>query len=351
MKMCLEKHREALESFWHENTNDPRIAVAISERLRWLYERNPDGATRTWLGFSPSPDSRIIGCGSLISRRMALGGRRYLGGNLADFAVDKAHRLAGPAIMIQRAIVRGSKEAGFDLVYGWPNDKSVGVCKRVGYTSIGMATRWVKPLHTEKKLREALKNPLIRKAAAAGVDRVLMANDWRKILSRLVAFRSETLLRADERFDALWARMRLPYLVGEKTAAYLNWRYADYTTKRIRFFCVTGRLSQRLLGYAVYSVRGDVASVEDLLVDDLNEHLDVLLLGLALKVRDEGACSLSLTYLGTDKLFPRLRSLGFFDRGGDRPLIVYLDKDPPEELMKAAFDSKQWFIFDGELDI
>lgn len=349
--MCLEEHRDALVGLWRENMSDPRIAGAIPERLRWLYERNPEGTTRTWLGLSPAPDSRIIGCCSLISRRMVFEGRTYRAGNLADFAVDKAHRLAGPAIMIQSAIVRGSKEAGFNMVYGWPNAKSVAICKRVGYIPIGTATRWVKPLRSEKKLREFLKNPILSKAAAVGVDQVLLANDRRKLLPRMTSVRNETLVRADVRFDALWNRVRLPYLLGEKTAAYLNWRYADFITNPYRFFCITERLSRLLLGYAVYSVHDDVATVDDLFVDDLGKHLDALLLGLSLKVRGEGARSLCLTYLGTDKLPPRLRSLGFFDRGGDRPLIVYIDKDAPEELKKAALDPQRWFVFDGELDI
>jgi hypothetical protein len=365
--MRLADHREALAKLWADNMGDPRIAGKLAERIVWLYEKNPSGPARTWLGLSPAPTSQIIGCGSLFPRAMWVGGEMVQGGVLADFAVDKHHRLAGPAITIQRAIVKGSRESGFDFVFGWPNAKSVAVVKRVGYTPIGTTSSWVKPLRTEKKLAELLAEkaaarprfarlapaaPLLAKVGAPILDRALWANDWRMLAPSLRELRSAVVDRADRRFDELWQRGRenMPFIAGEKTADYLNWRYADFTTARYRFFTLSERSTDRLVGYVAYYVRNDAAFVADLYCDDLS-RVDPLLAGCAIAARREKVRSLSLTYIGTDRFTSRLRRLGFFDRGGERPLIVYLDPQARDDLRQAVLDPQRWFMFDGELDI
>jgi hypothetical protein len=361
--MRLEEHRDALARVWADNMGDPRIAGKIGERMEWLYERNPSGPARTWLGLSPA--AQVIGCGSLFPRRMWLGERMVHGGVLADFAVDRQHRLAGPAITIQRAIVKGSRDSGFDFVYGWPNAKSVAVVKRVGYAAIGETKSWVKPLRTERKLGEVLAPGLARVSprlerfapAAARVgapllNRALWANDWRMLAPRLVDVRTEIVERADRRFDELWQRGRaaMPYVTGERTSAYLNWRYAEFTTARYRFLVLVERRSGRLTGYVAWHVRGDAAFVADLFCDGL-EWVDELLIACAIAVRKDGVRSLSLSYVGTEAFTSRLRRLGFFPRGGDRPIIVYLDPAADQGLKQAVIDPARWFMFDGELDI
>ena len=58
----------------------------------------------------------------------------------------------------------------------------------------------------------------------------------------------EIVDRADARFDRLWERARHHYgLAGERTSAYLNWRYAEFTTARHRFFCLTDGVGEGTL--------------------------------------------------------------------------------------------------------
>jgi hypothetical protein len=351
--MSLNEHREILERLWRENMSDPKIAKVIPARIEWLYEQNPEGPARTWLGQAPAPESTIIGCGSLYPRWMDFRGRTYRVGNLVDFAVDKLHRIAGSAVAIQSAIARESLDFGFDLVYVWPNSRSLAVFKRVGYTVLGKTSRWVKPIRVEKKLGEVLKNPIITKVVAKGIDGFLLSNDWRKIILKMStgSLRTEIVRRADFRFDALWNRVPSPHFIGVKNALYLNWRYADCPTEAYYFYCLVDNLSQDLLGYAVFSLKDDIAMIEDLFVDGLAEHLAILLLGLSGEVRKQGARSISLTYIGSDVLLPRLRSLGFYNRGGDRFLMVKLGKNAHEELRNGAFDANNWFAFSGDLDI
>ena len=344
--------RDSLLQIWRDNMGDPRIAGKTTERFRWLYETNPSGPAKTWLGLAPA--GNVIGCGSLYPRRMKVDGKLLKGGNLADFAVDKQHRLAGPAITIQRAIVTGSKGAGFDFVFGWPNAKSVAVVKRVGYAPIGATKSWVKPLRTSSRLAPVIAEKLpklphpelVAKVGGPVLDLALAARDLARRAPSLMQVRAQVLDRADARFDDLWARAKLPFIVGEKTSAYLNWRYAEFTTEKYQFYCLFDRRGGELRGYAAYTIRGDVAFIADLFVEDLDRDVDPLLLGLAHELRFSPVRSLSLTYIGTPRFTDRLPALGFFDRGGDRPLILWLEQ--PNAFLS---DPDNWFMFDGELDI
>lgn len=349
--MRLAEHRDALIKVWSENMTDPNVKHAAPERLRWLYDENPSGSAQTWLLLK---EAEVIGCGSIFPREMRVGGRIVKSGVLADFAVDKAHRTAGPALTVQRAIARESKGSGFEFVYAWPNDKSVAVVKRVGYQVVGNAVSWVKPLRTLanlKKLKPFQSVPPAAHVAAPLGDAALLANDIRLYAPFARKYRTKVLDRADERFDDLWERAKSPYVVGKKSQAYLNWRYAQFTTARFRFFCLFERKTGKLAGYIVYKVEDHAAFLGDLFCENLDEHVAPLLVRFALYVRREGARTVYLTYVGTPRFTDQLHRLGFRERVSGRSLIVDVDPARPAELRDTVLEPANWLMFDGELDI
>jgi hypothetical protein len=356
----LDEHREALAALWRENMSDARIGDVVPERMRWLYERNPAGAAITWLGVVAG-EGTVIGCGSVFPRRMWVQGRSIQAGVLADFAVTKTHRVAGAAIAIQRAVAKGSLPAGVQFLYGYPNEKAVAIFKRLGYKHVGDSTVWIKPLRSEYKLRERITHAGLVSATAAVVDTGLAVAD--KALSLVAAgarlrrgdrrkFDVVALDRADERFDDLWIRARGEYsIVGEKSSAYLNWRYTEFTTKKHVFFCLADKKSGALAGYAVYSVIGHKAVIADLFCENLAVTSKALLLRLASHLRRAGVSSIVFNYLGSEAFASTLKAAGFLRRSDNRSMIAYVDPKGPEELRNVVFDRYAWFMIDGELDI
>jgi hypothetical protein len=361
LRLDEDREREALIRLWAENMGDPRIRDATHERMRWLYEANPSGWPRTWVGVAA--DQSVIGCGSLLPRRMLVGGRQLIAGILIDFAVDRRHRLAGPAIVLQRAIMEGSRDAGFDFLLGWPNAKSVAVMKRIGYMAVGLTRSWVKPLRTASRLgpliaeRFATRLPSwvapegLARFGGPVLDRLLLVRDFARRAIHLPGTQLVLSDRIDARVDELWARAATSFTVGEKTSAYLGWRYSGFPTERYRFGLLMERRSDRLLGYVAFALRGDAAHVVDLFVEDIDRHVGPLLLGLGSAMRRESVRSISLTYLGTQRLSDHLPRLGFFDRGGERPLIIWLAPGTSEDLRTRLTNPENWLMLDGELDI
>ena len=348
-----EEHRGALVRLWSENLpHHERVGQVARERLQWLYDDNPAGPPRTLLALHVE-QNQIIGCGSTLRRRMWALGRMIDTGMPCDFAVTKKHRVGGAAIGIQRALVDGSNAAGLAFLCGSPNKKSLPIVKRVGYHVIGDAHAWVKPLRSAYKLRAYLKHPLLAQLAGPVVDLALRSLDLVRVPPRR-AWVGELVDRADDRFDGLWDRARERYMImGEKTSAFLNWRYGGFTTERYRMFALTAKDGGALAGFVVFYTRPDgKVFVVDLFAEDLQATLDQLMMGFARAMRREGHTSIYLNYVGNGAFGERLKRAGFF-RTTDlkRSLVVYFEKGAPDALADGLLKRDNWLMFDGDMDI
>jgi hypothetical protein len=345
----LPEHRDALVRLWSESLgNLGANEAAIQQRIDWLYKKNPNGPTRTWLG--TSDDSQVIGCASVLSRDVLVGHRLCKVGVLADFAVQREHRFAGAALSIQKAVLLGARQERLPLVYGWPNDGSFPILKRLGYAVVGASNTWVKPLRSHAVLLQMIGRPKVVKAAEPLADQALRFNDWRLWLPYLATYRHEVLERADPRFDELTERSRIRGIVGRRTWAYLNWRYAEFTTARYKFFCLLERASGLIVGYIAYKFEKDVAFVTDMFCEDLTTHVAPLLLSFSQFARTQGAISVRLTYAGTSQFSNQLPSLGFLRRAAGRRIIVDVEALQPDT-QHTVLDLENWCIFEGELDL
>ncbi len=370
-------HRESLIRLWNDNLTDRRIAEVAADRIRWLYETNPAGAARTLLCVTAVGEP--VGCASFIPRPTLAGGEVLSAAILNDFAMDRAHRAAGPAVALQRALAREGVAAGFDLLYGWPNDRARGVLKHIGHRVLGSATTWVKPLRarpqgrnpdaiqeaitdrvgkariaqiTARALAAAVTYPLLAPALGAVLDVSSLTVDGLKRLPSLRHLGAMTLNRADDRFDDLWLRARPRSLVmGVRTASYLNWRYADFTTKHYRFFCLADHKTKQIAGYLVFTIERRQAVIVDLFCENLESTLDALLAAFSLAARGQGADTITFTYFGTDTLVRSLKANLFFPRPGTRPVMAFFGPRLSAETQGLLADSQNWFMPDGELDI
>ncbi|MCC6557021.1 MAG: GNAT family N-acetyltransferase [Polyangiaceae bacterium] len=346
----LEEHRTALGRLWAENMEDPRVAGVVDARMRWFYEESPYGAPRTWLTIE-EPGGKPVGCGSYYPRDTFVRGRRLKAAILADFAVDKDHRVAGAAVTVQRAVATNSTPLGVDLLYGYPNKAGIQVFQRVGHKVVGEVSYWAKPLRSAYKIREFVQSPAVAEIAGLAVDALFWVDDARLFAGRALAYATETVRTADHRFDELWERASPPRLImGERSSAYLNWRYSTFKTADYSFFCLVERASRRLAGYVAYVIDGPKVTIADLFCDDLESTAVTLLLRFAVQMRVSGVSFISLAYIGDAAFERQLEALNFMRASGSRPLVVYA-KGVPEDLKDEIMDPRRWFMIDGELDI
>lgn len=347
--LSLPEHREPLARIWAENMSDARIAASIPARMRWLYELAPEGGAVTMLAVV-AETGEPVGCGSILPRTTWLSGRRVRAGVLCDFAVVRAHRNAGAALTVQRALAGAGRAAGLQLVYGYPNQKSLAVFKRLGYEVVGNVANWVKPLRSGYRLRTMLPWGWLAKAAAVPVDLGLRALDAARGL-RTPRLPGAVEPVPDARVDALWESARAGHaLVGERSSSYLAWRYGRFPTLEHQSFLVARPGADRLSGYAVFAVEDGRASVRDVLVAPGSGAAEALLAGLTEHLRARGVQSISISYLGGPEFADQLRKAGFVRRGGERTLILDAAGLEPDA-RAGVLDPARWYMLDGELDI
>jgi hypothetical protein len=318
--------------------------------MRWFYEEGPDGPPTTLLCVETGSGD-VVGCGSFVQRPTWIGGRRFPGALLCDFAVTRAHRIGGAAVTIQRALMAAAGAAGHELLYGYPNGRSVALFKRIGYQVVGETSTWIKPLHSAYKLRDLLPWIWAGAVAAGPVDVGLALMDRLRRLGTPRSGPGEIFLPLDGRADDLWERAGSRYdVIGEKSGAYLEWRYGRFVTLEHRFFGLLARDDGCLSGYAVFTVEAGKALVRDLFTDRTAGSEEALLLGLAEHLRRQRVDAMLLSYIGSPSFGERLRKLGFLRRQGTRSVVLHLS-GLDEPTRARVLEPANWFMLDGELDI
>jgi hypothetical protein len=320
----IDEHCDALGRLWRENSYDPQTNVYAAERFDWLYRDSAASDAQTWLAIE-NESRRVIGCGSVFRSNRSFRGRIVSAGVPAVFFVDKDHRLAGAALAIQRTLLAGSCRSGVDVFVGKPNRSARAVCDRVGYRPIADLQEWV---------------------------RVVWGDDSLSASPRAEDYVDEIVGAADDRFDLLWDRAKRHYpMAAEKTAAFLNWRYAGFK-ENYRFYCLLRRDDRRLLGYVVFYAMADGGVVTDLLCEEPSGPiLHSLLLGFCSRMKSEGHVWVNLFYTGMTSLDDQLEQIGFRRGKHKVTLMVYLNPDVDAGFRTEMLDRNNWLIFAGEMDV
>ncbi len=347
------RDREALLSLWRENLSDRSLDDKLEARFRWLYEEHATHALRTFLVVDGATDE-VVGCSSLLPHTLSVDGTLTPASIGVDLAITKKHRIAGPAVLLQRAVVSAvsAHEPGTGaFCFAYPNDGALPIVKRVGYKPIAVTSHGVKPVRTGYKIAPKVPFAALKAPASFLGDIALAALDRARLLRAPLLHRARSVPRADERFDALFDDVRRRVRVlGDRRSAFLNWRYTACPTRAHTLFAIFDRSETHLLAYAIYTVDGHTAVLVDCLAAD-EASTTALFVHLASHARALGLDSIYASYVAAPAFTASLAVSGFFPRGAARQLIAFIPPDAPEPLRSTLADGAHWQILDGELDL
>lgn len=223
----------AVISIWRGNLGSPS---RHEQKFDWFYRSAPTGEPLLQL-LRHEPSASWVGTCAAGPRRMEWHGREIWAGVLVDMAVTNQHRTLGPAITLQAALMQ--RACGqYDLLYGFPNPKSLAVVKRIGYDILGYMPRFTRVLQHRIYLER-----IGLRWAARPLGWILDTFDG--AMGRLRAFFNHTLHRewldhVDPRMDTLWqqsAHGAGPITIRDTT--FLRWRFDDAPTATIRYFALS----------------------------------------------------------------------------------------------------------------
>lgn len=342
------RDREALLRLWGETLSDRSLRASLDARYQWLYEGVPERRLRTFLVVDDR-DGAVVGCSSLVPHAVSVDGALVPAGVGVDLAIATGHRVAGPAVVLQRAVVdavaRGDLGPGA-FCFAYPNDGALPVVKRVGYRVVGKTSHAVKPVRSAYKLADRVPAPLLR-AVAALTDAGLALVDRARLLRDPIRHRGEIFTSPDARFDALYDRVRREIaLLGDRREAFLEWRYFRCPTREHLVVGVTEPSGRELLAYAIVAFDGRTAVLVDHLA--LNQAAAVAAFAhLARVLRDREVDSIFASFVGAARVAEDLDAGGFFARGADRSMVLFATPDA----VRPPYTAERWQIFDGELDL
>jgi hypothetical protein len=341
--------RAGLLELWRGTMAGRSAEDVAAWRYAWFFDQNPAGAPTSCVT-RHTTSGAVVASGSAHPRPTQVAGELHSAAVMSDFVVAKGHRTAAAALAVQRRLMADSL-ARFDFMYGTPNKEAEPIFKRLAFHTVATTASYSRLLRTANKLESYVKPRALAGIAGAVLDRALAATDLRARVRHPLAYRAEVTSRADDRFDDLWRRARVHYdITGERSASYLNWRYADFRTREHRFFVVSERRSGRLCGYVVFSVVDDVVMIDDLFCDDPRTKLAVVLLMFASEMRDGKNRSIWLSLVAAPWYERALRRLLFIKRPVEKSLIMKERPGLPADVTRHLLDGSRWFMVGGELD-
>jgi len=282
-----------------------------SGRLEWMQKGNPAGPAIWFLAFEDGSDE-IAGTLTLLPRKLYFNGKPLLAGALGDFMVDEKYRVFGPNLLLVRTVLAALDDLGLSFIYTVPNESSRMVAKRAGVRYSTRLDCYARPIDMSFYLRKYVPGPI---AAIMSPAADLLLRLSSREIRRAPAVDVEETGEIGEAFDRIWDRMREERtgLIGDRSAAYMRWRYGDNPLSDFRFITCRMRGERDLSGYAVFSVR------EENKVDvyDLQAFGDDCIAGLTRKLIAIGRAESrqAIYYIAPDwsPMFGELKRYRFFD--------------------------------------
>ena len=336
----------------------PSPIATCEARFAKYYERNPLGPPSVFLA-REARSGEYVGMATLFPARLRVFGELVGGGISGDFAVDQGHRGFGPSVALQRAVVSALEKHDLKCAYGYPNELSEPIVKRVGWVDLGRLSRFVKVLRGRVVVDTYARSRGLARVGAAlarvGVDPVLSVFSRERLHRRPAAFRVERPELFDERFLELWeATWREHAITSERNPELLNWKYERDGGRGgsglFTIFALVRNEDDRVVGYAVYRQREGVRHMVDVVSMPDRSVVDALLAELVREARREGVAAITLLYLGAPNLLTRrLRAFGFLRRTEDSSLSVYVPGE--SALDRNLVEARNWYFLTGDADV
>jgi len=342
MKFVVEKanliiDKQKIIQFWKENFSD-----WPEGKYSWFYQRNIAGLADCWVVKENGKES-VIGTTAIFPRKFRIKGEDYLAGITGDFAVNKQHRILGPALKLQREVANACENGKYQFLYGTPNSRSDPVQKRAGFVLVGSAIRMVKVLHTYRYLKRLLKFGFLAKFFSVFLDlviRIFAKETWYRLDKGL---EGKFLKEFDSRFDELWEAGAVNFpLIGERSQKFLTWRFHNCPYQDYTIFVLEKESDKSLLGYLVFTLKEKNIIIIDCFARDKSDIYQNLIAAFLKQARHFKIDSISIIYLGDEFFSSLLREFNFSPRADKRDVVAYIpQKSNLSDLVK---NPENWYF-------
>lgn len=326
-------YRNAILEFWKEY-----LPGAPMARFDWLNHGNPAGQA-IWLFAIANKTNELVSTLSIMPRNIRILDKEFRAGIVGDFMVAKEYRVFGPTLLLMKTVVKGHQGLGFDFIYTIPNAQSMAVALRSGFARVGNLKRFTKILNPGYKLKGRMPSLLSSVLAPSSniVYKILSWSTYRTPRLDCKKYDGQTDLDLPCTVD----QTDFPYIVGDRSPAYMQWRYFLNPLYQCKIFEYTAKDTNLSLGRVVFTVLDDIVHMLDI-VFDRTESVKPIMSRFLRDMRKEGYGAVSVRMLEGNPLQERFETLGFYMREETAPLLF---------VGKPSILPSDWLFFDGDRNI
>lgn len=306
----LDTSQGLVASLWAQGLGGLVDRVA-EDKYRRSYLENPAGHGDCIL-LLDNASGQAVGVQGFIPRRFWRGNRRVDAAVMADYVVVPEHRFLGPALKLIRSGLELGKTR-FAFCYGTPNEKSLGIVRRVGLVTVGHITRYTKVVRSNDYWRRRLPPWLVWPVALVA-DAAIACADLSQISLRGERFRWCEQAEFGAEFDEIWSQRPADRVFGERSRVALAWRYSTASGNRSWRTMVATDRTGRPAGYVVWRERNGAAMVSDFMCTGPDARLQTFLRSFSWHLRQYHVDRLSLEYFGNEDVVDSLLDCGFAAR-------------------------------------
>ena len=344
---CSDEHVPVVREFFARMYRPDYVLATDEALLRWQFGGIAAAESGRYNIKLALVDRTLAGCLGYIPVQVGLAGRILRGAWTANWMVDPAQRRMGLGPLLMAELVR---QHDITLVAG-ASVAARQMLPRLGFTPLGELRRYI-----------CIIDPRVT-AALTGSDRTL----WPVLPTSGRIGPPVAAIKKVDRFetavDSLWDSVWGTQGAGtRRSAAFLNWRYADHPRFEYRLF--QGHNGDRITGLAAYRVE-DVHSVparigrvvELVSMAGLEEEL---LRDILADAREQNVALLDL-FCSSARLAPALQRSGWLSEDAMPAEIPMLFQPPIPGRRTIPFlanlrkssgcaDIEQWYVTKGDGD-
>lgn len=326
----FEHDHDAIIALWQANLGDPAQRAG---KFDWFYRHCPFGEPVLQLLYHG--DELIGSCGA-APRPMLWNGQAIRAAVMGDMAVDARHRTLGPALMLMEAVSTVAAER-FDLLYGFPNQKSLPVAARLGFLALDDMQRQSRVLHYATYLQRYLPHWLATPAGAV-LDNLRLLGDTLRTpeASRLCVSWQDG---ADARMTTLWQTS--PHdsgLLAIRDAVLPAWRFDAAPAANVRYLFVSDTPEAPLRAWFACHTAGSVLCVRDYWCEGGTNGIDLACAHALVRAAHHSRhTSISLELSGNTNAIASWHAAGFVPRDSQPVVIRRLNTRLPTEVHGYCF--------------
>ena len=325
-------------------------SIHADKTVDWSYENNPcQNACGHILEYTDGQHQNDnVGVLSIAYRDFYFNQKKLRAALCGDFVVTAGHRSLQPALKLIKDSVQSELDSCL-FVYGFPNEKALGVLKMSGFKAVGKLTRYACVLKTGRYMRQKIKNLVIAGFISNLIDliRCPLVHFQDVVRTKNIKI-TETFNFATD-VDKISKNSAINHLIFNcRSSLYLNWRYfAKPDNAYVGLVCSRFNGTQ-LVSYAVleHEHKSNTIHVRDMLFS-CNRALVQLLSAIRIWAYKHNADSISMSILAPDDIAELIMYAGFSPRESVRNVLV---KTNDSNILQILLNKNSWFLLDGDED-